>query len=395
MQRKQDQLQGLSDRFHAGQMALQPEQRVLDDMESGMLVAASLPKRPAGWKTLLNLPSFRIVAGLVIGLGLLLLVARYVNVSIAVGIVRSHLTTPQGIIYALLSSLAFLAAFSIRGVRWKLFLNQVGKVSTLKAIQLFLVGVFLNFLLPIRGGEVAKSLMLKRISNIPVSQSLPTVAIDKALDLVPALFIMAIVPLFGINMDIKIWVVLGMVGLLLLCLIGFVGVAAWKRLAAIGLLQKITGVLPKRVGSKIEGFAINFVDALLAGASRPKVFIPAVLLTIVAVFFDGLFALLAFWTVGVPVSLELAIFGYTLFNMFYILPTPPGQVGSNEVFGLLVFSGLLRLDPHGVTAMFLFSHPWAALLQTIVGVGCLSTLGLTIASAMKMQSDNEKENNHA
>src|SRR5713226_8016902 len=50
-------------------------------------------------------------------------------------------------------------------------------------VLLFLVGIFLNFLLPIRGGEVAKSLMLKRIANIPVSKSLPTVAMDKALDL--------------------------------------------------------------------------------------------------------------------------------------------------------------------------------------------------------------------
>src|SRR6202023_4158227 len=108
-----------------------------------------------------------------------------------------------GISLALLAGGTFLLAFSIRGVRWKLFLNPVGKVSTFKAIQLFLVGIFLNFLLPIRGGAVAKSLMLKRTSNIPVSKSLPTVAMDKALDLMPALFIMVLIPVLGVQMDIK------------------------------------------------------------------------------------------------------------------------------------------------------------------------------------------------
>ena len=295
----------------------------------------------------------------------------------------------MALLLALLSGVAFLIAFSVRGVRWKLFLNPVGKVSTFKAIQLFMVGIFLNFLLPIRGGEVAKSLMLKRIANIPVSKSLPTVAMDKALDLMPALFIMAAVPLLGIQMDIKLWAVLGLVGGLLVCLIFFIALAAWKRDRAISLLQKITGLLPKAIGGKIEGFATGFVDSLLMGASQPRIFVPAILLTCVAVTFDGLFAMLAFWTIGYNIPFGTAIFGYTVYNMFYILPTPPGQVGSNEVIGLLVFAGLLHLPADKVTAMFVFSHPWAALLMCVTGMACLSALGLTLSSAMKVQTGGE------
>ncbi len=284
-----------------------------------------VPQKPQpAWKVALNSPITKVILGLVCGIGLLFLVSKFVDIPTTIKVLRTNLATPRGMTMALLSGVAFLAAFSVRGVRWKLFLNPIGKISTLKAIQLFLVGIFLNFLLPIRGGEVAKSLMLKRIAGIPVSQSLPTVAMDKALDLMPALFIMAIVPLLGVQMDIKLWLVLGAVGSLLIGLIFFVALAAWKRTAAIGLLQKITSLLPKGIGGKIEGFATGFVDSLLAGASQPKIFIPAVLLTIVAVTFDGLFAMLAFWTVGVNISFGTAIFGYTVYNMFYILPTPPG-----------------------------------------------------------------------
>jgi uncharacterized protein (TIRG00374 family) len=339
------------------------------------------------WRTALSIPAVRVGLGLLIGIGLLLLVARYVDIPTTIRILHTRLTTPQGILYALLCGVAFLLAFCIRGVRWKLFLNPIGRVSTFKVIQLFLIGTFLNFLLPIRGGEVAKSLMLKRIADIPVSQSLPTVAMDKALDLMPALVIMAIVPFLGLKMDMRLWLVLGTVGALLVCLVFFIALAAWKRDAAITLLQRMTRVLPMGLGRKIEGFATGFVDALLAGASQPRIFIPAVLLTIVAVIFDGLSATLAFWTVGVPVSFGIAIFGYAIFNMFFILPTPPGQVGSNEFFGLLVFTGLLHLDPHGVTAMFIFSHPWTAIIQAVVGLICLSALGLTVSSAMKVQSE--------
>ncbi len=341
------------------------------------------------WKAALGSPVTKVVIGLLIGVGLLFLVAHFVNFPETFAILRQNLTTPRGIILALLSGVAFLIAFSIRGVRWKLFINPIGKISTFKAIQLFLVGIFLNFLLPIRGGEVAKSLMLKQIADIPISKSLPTVAMDKALDLMPALFIMAIVPLLGVQMDIKLWLVLALVSGILICLIFFIALAAWKRDAAIHLLQRMTAILPKSIGSKIEGFATGFVDSLLMGASQPRIFIPAVLLTIVAVFFDGLFAMLAFWTIGFPISFGTAIFGYTVYNMFYILPTPPGQVGSNEAVGLLVFSGLLHLPADKVTAMFVFSHPYAALIMTVTGMACLSALGLKLSSAMKVQTGNE------
>src|SRR3984893_18937336 len=113
------------------------------------------------------------------------------------------------------------------------------------------------------------------------------------------------------------------------------------------------------------------------GASRPKIFLPAILLTCVAVIFDGLFAMLAFWTIGFPIPFGTAIFGYTVYNMFYILPTPPRQVGSNEAMGLLVFTGLLHLPADKVTAMFVFSHPWAALLMCAACMLSLKSLGLS------------------
>ncbi len=345
-------------------------------------------KQPA-WKALLNSPTAKVTLGLLIGIGLLFLVARFVNLPVTLAILRTNLATPRGIILALLAGACFLMAWSVRGIRWKLFLNPVGKVSTFQAIALYQVGVFLNFLLPIRGGEVAKCFMLKRNSDIPVSKSLPTVAMDKALDLMPALFIMAIVPFLGVQMDIKLWLVLWFVSGILISLLVFVLLSAWKRDSAIALLQKMTGLLPKSISNKVEGFATGFVDSLLAGASQPRIFIPAIMLTIVAVLFDGLFAMLAFWTIGYHITFGMALFGYSVYNMFYILPTPPGQVGSNEAVGLLVFSGLLHIPATQVTAMFVFSHPWAAMLMCTTGLICLSTLGLTITGAMKVQTSGE------
>src|SRR5229473_7071692 len=100
--------------------------------------------------SLLSTSKTKVTIGLLIGIGLLFLVSRFVDISTTIKVVQQHLATPRGIILALLSGVAFLLAFSIRGVRWKLFLQPIvgSKVSTFKVIQLFLVSVFINFLLP-------------------------------------------------------------------------------------------------------------------------------------------------------------------------------------------------------------------------------------------------------
>ncbi len=303
-------------------------------------------------KHILRGPMAIFAIGLLIGIGLLLLVSRFVNIAATLHMVQQNLATPRGIVLALLSGVAFLLAFSIRGIRWKLFLSSISTISTGKAIRLFLVSIFLNFLLPISGGDIAKTLMLKRIAAIPISRSLPAVAMDRSLDLLPAFAIMAIVPLLGLQMDVRLWLVLCAVGGLLIVLACFIGLTVWKRTAAISILHRITDILPRAIGSKMEAFATDFVDSLLAGARRPHIFLPAVALTCLAVTCDSLFAMFAFWTIGL---------------------------------------GLLHLPADKVAAMFIFSHAWAALLMTTAGLICLKTLGLTIPTTMKMRPEESKK----
>jgi uncharacterized protein (TIRG00374 family) len=347
------------------------------------------PQREHRWGGL-RIPAVRITLGLFVGIVLLVLVLRYVNLSAVLLVLDENLDTPRGIALALLAGAAYLLAWSVRGIRWKLFLNPIGKVSAGRAIALYQIAVFINFLLPVQGGEVVKCFLLKRSTNIDVSASLPTVMLDKIMDLMPVLVVLAIVPLLGLQISTALWVVLVLVSVICCSLLFFIVLAIWKHDAAIRLLHMLTSTLPEAIAGKVERFATGFVDSLLTGVRRPKIFIPAATLTAVAVVFDGLFAMLAFWTIGFPIPFGTATFGYLTYNMYHILPTPPGQIGSNEAVGLLVFSGLLHLPALQVTAMFIFSHLWAAALMCATGLACLSALGLTIRSVTQLQAA-EKE----
>jgi uncharacterized membrane protein YbhN (UPF0104 family) len=142
--------------------------------------------------------------------------------------------------------------------------------------------------------------------------------------------------------------------------------------------------MPRQLAQRVEPFVVQFVDTVVALIRRPRLMLIATAYTALAVSLDALFCLLAFRAVGVAVAAPIVLYGYTFYNLAFILPTPPGQVGSNELIGLLIFSGAFGLQRSGVGAMFLFSHPWTAALMTISGLLCLTALGVSVRTMLRL-----------
>jgi uncharacterized protein (TIRG00374 family) len=322
------------------------------------------------------------VIGLAVGAVLIVAFLRLVNVS-AVLHRLSHLRFG----FALLCGVAFLGAYAVRALRWRILLRP-DEVSIPRAVAIYQVATFLNWLLPIRGGEIAKCLLLRRSNGIPVGRSLATVGMDKALDLLPATLLLALVPVVGVRLSGPLWGLLLSAIAVVAVALTVLSIAAWKRDRAETLLTRpLVAVLPRRARNRVEPFIVQFVGTLLALIRRPRLLLTATAYTAVAVSLDALFCLLAFKAVGVALTIPVVLYGYTLFNLAFILPTPPGQVGSNEFVGLLIFSGLFGVSRSGVGAMFLFSHPWTAILMTISGLLCLSYMGLTVRGTLRLAAE--------
>lgn len=328
--------------------------------------------------------AFRAALGALSGAVLIGLFLRLVNVS-AVYHRLAHLKVG----FALLCGAAFLGAYVVRAVRWRWLLRPC-EVSLGRAIAIYQVATFLNWLLPIRGGELAKSLLLRRTNGIAVSRSLATVSLDKTMDLLPAVALLALVPFVHLRLSRPLWLLL--FSALVVVMTGGVvlAFAAWRRDRTMALLSRALAVfLPRRLRSAVEPFIARFVTTLLSLIRQPRVLLIAAAYTALAVCLDALFCLLAFHAVGATVSVPVVLYGYSFYNLAFILPTPPGQVGSNELVGLLIFSGMFGLGRSEVGAMFLFSHPWTAALMTIAGLLCLSFMGLTLRSTLRMSRQSE------
>jgi uncharacterized protein (TIRG00374 family) len=329
--------------------------------------------------------ALRTVLGLLAGAILIAAFLRLVNVSAVL-----HRLAHLSIGFALLCGAAFLGAYVVRALRWRCLLRPC-EVSISRAVAIYQVATFLNWLLPIRGGELAKSLLLRRTNGIPVSRSLATVSMDKAMDLLPVLVLLTVLPFVGLHLSRPLWLLLLSALAVVVLAIVVLALAAWRRERALALLTRpLAAVLPSRVRERIEPFFVQFLDTLLALVRQPRLMLIAAAYTVVAVALDAIFCLLAFRAVGVAVALPIVLYGYTFYNLAFILPTPPGQVGSNELVGLLIFSGVFGVNRTGVGAMFVFSHPWAAILMTISGLLCLSAMGLTLRGTLRLAQGHEK-----
>lgn len=322
------------------------------------------------------------VVGVLVGAILVVAFVRLLNVSAVI-----HRLAHLRIGFALLCGVAFLGAYVVRAVRWRYLLRPC-QVSLGRAVAIYQVAIFINWMMPVRGGELAKSLLLRRLNAIPVSRSLATVTMDKAMDLLPAVALLAALPFVHLSLSRALWALLLWALAAVVAAGAILGLAAWRRDRTVALVVAGLGrVLPRRARGRVEDFLVPFIDTLLALFRRPRVLLVAAAYTTVAVSLDACFCWLAFKAVGTSITVPVVLYGYTFYNLAYILPTPPGQVGSNELMGLLIFSGVFGLNRSGVGAMFVFSHPWTAVLMTASGLLCLSAMGLTLRGALRLSGD--------
>jgi uncharacterized protein (TIRG00374 family) len=341
--------------------------------------ARHVSRAPRARAVRLRTAALRTVAGLAFGAVLVLAFVRLLNMRDVYQRLQ-HLS----IGLALLCGAAFLSAYVVRALRWRCLLRPC-RVTVRRAVAIYQIAIFLNWLLPIRGGELAMSLLLRHSNGIPVSRSLPAVSMDKAMDLLPVVVLLGVLPFTRLHLSGPLWILLLSTLALIVVGGGVLVLAAWRPEQARALLiRPITALLPSRARDSVEGFIVTFVATLLALIRRPRLLLIAAAYTALALCLDALFCLLAFRAVGVPVPVPVVLYGYTFFNLSFILPSPPGQVGSNELIGLLIFSGSFGISRTSVGAMFLLSHPWTGFLMTCTGLACLSMTGLTMRGALSL-----------
>ena len=289
----------------------------------------------------------------------------------------------------LIFSFFYLLAYFLRSLRWKIILKPVYKMGILESFSIFMSGMLINYLIPVRAGEIAKSVILKTRENVKISDSLPSIFIDKLTDLFPIIFIMILIPLVSIKLNSALYVIISLLFLIFFIFLTFLFFAVNHKGKAIRILNFFLKLLPIKYRKRFEEFFINFVDGMAIMRGRFVENCLVYFLTLLAVLSEAIYIYVVFRAFGSEVSYIKILFGYTLMNLTYILPTPPAQIGSNQFMWVLIFSFALGVNENLTSAAVTFSHLLTSIW--IFLIGGISLIGLKINLNQLLQNNNRKD----
>jgi len=246
-----------------------------------------------------------------------------------------------------------------------------------------MISNMLNFILPVRLGELSKLYIVKRAGSIAYSSSLSATLLDRFSQLLTLMLFILFTPLAGFRFSQ--WIAKYTI---LLCFIFTLTVSIFlfgeKIFSLLTNNLKRLFILIRLDNSKIESVfeskLVNFCHETIRKINienySKKHFFLIFLFCFIIVVVDGgcyYFLLIAF---SLPINWIQGCLAACFMNLTLILPSPPGLVGSAEMYPIVIFVWGLGLAAGAISTAAVLWH--ILTISVFVLLGILSTMHLGI-----------------
>ena len=272
------------------------------------------------------------------------------------------------VIYLIPAIIFYLSSYFLRSQRLRKLLSHKVNIPVLRNYAYCLAGNFLNYLIPIRAGEIAKCIFYKKNHDLNYAESIPSVLIDKLLDTLAIFVVLLLIPFTNIfitpalKLLLIILIIIFIISLVIIMLSYF-----FEKHIAI-TLNYICRFFKSKYKEKLYNSIKLFVEGLAIFKHNKRLIGPCIILTLMATLSDSLFFYLIFVAFGVEICFVYVILGYTLIFLSYILPHPPAQIGSNELLMLLIFTTGFGFEQNLVAAIMSTAHFLTAIVILFTGI---------------------------
>jgi uncharacterized protein (TIRG00374 family) len=283
----------------------------------------------------------------------------------------------------LLAAMIALSSTVLRAIRWWIILRPIAQVPLIDVLLTIMASSLVNFIIPLRTGEIARSLLLKQRHRVSIAASLPTIAVDRSFDLLAVLVVGTVGAFSGISLGGRLSTVLLAGGVLFLTFVVFVvlAIVSGSRLQTV-----IARLLPNKLGSPLRNRILGILESIFAGfmamARRPAELALLFALSLLSAVLDGILFYFLLLSLGAEFPLAIVLTGFALFTLTFLVPGAPGYIGSMEAFGSLVFSALGVGRELAASSVVLY-HALNAVMLGILGGLAMWTLGVRPVSAVK------------
>lgn len=284
--------------------------------------------------------------------------------------------------------IAYLFGFSaglLRFTRLKIVLAPLVKVPIVTLYIIGLAANLFNFLLAMRAGELTKGYYLKRLYDSSFVQATSAVVVDRVADFLILLFVIILIGTFGHKgyFSLLLLVALFFLPLLMLYLLAWKGTRLFSFFES--LMLKFNLPFRDRILSIVEDLIKGFAVARRSPRTLFVIFFLSFLPVIVGAVGTS-FMLRAFSVRSPILSVLLAI---SLFELSFLIPSPPAYIGTIEVAGSLIFALVLGLDKNLAASIALFFHIYSAFMVGIMGLPAVLYLHLRLLHG-KHEAQNPK-----
>ena len=274
--------------------------------------------------------------------------------------------------WMLVMFILLLISHFFRAWRWRYMLNPIKpNIGMRNLFSSVLVGYLMNNLLP-RAGELVRPYAIGRLESIPKSAALGTIVVERIMDTVSFLILVAIVPLvyhgplletFPWLENAKIVISVGVFAVIVL-----ITILMMRRDWTDALLRLLSKVLPARVSSGLEKIAHSFLDGFLFLKEPRHFFVITVFSVLIWVLYTFMLYVAFFaFDLGPSVGFAAAIVLQAISSVGYAIPTP-GGTGTYHFFASQTLTRLFHVSNEIALSYATVTHAVTFVGVTIVGL---------------------------
>lgn len=276
----------------------------------------------------------------------------------------------------------------VRAIRWAILMRPLARVTARQLFPIVVVGYMANNVLPLRAGELVRSVVLRQRLGIRKSSALATIAIERIFDGVTMLTFMLVATAFvSFTSQLENLAVIAFV-LFAVLLVGLVVLTFGGSLVD-RMLQAVLGPMPDQLAERVERMANSFLHGLGVLQKRRDLALVAALSFAAWSFEASMYWVLAIGFGGsLRESLGVAetLLTTGVANMATLIPSSPGYVGQFEYGVKLVLNGALGIPVGSALAYAILLHALLYFPVTIWGIWVWFRQQLSLKA---IQSENE------
>ena len=288
------------------------------------------------------------------------------------------------------------ATYWARAVRWRYLLAPIGPTRFRTVFRTMIIGFAALGLLPARAGDVLRPYLLARQEGLSLSATFATIVIERVLDLIAVLSLLAVYVLWSAEESTlspallrSVEVSASFAGLLAVVLVGMLWVLASHPERVGGLVLMLNRVLPHRIAHRLSQMALAFSGGL-AVTRRPRELIPAIAWSF-AIWVIGAAEV---WVVTKAFGMYLPLLGAFLLQALLVVgvavPTPGGVGSYHEAyrFGMTTFFGASNAN---AIAAAIVVHAISFVPVMLAGLLFMAQDGLSIGRLKELARSTSEE----